>query len=512
MTANLGRAVAGAVCWITLSASCSLSTTDASSCATHEECNSAFGAGYICADSGACELSADTCESHQDCYDRNGIGSVCGDGICQPLEVHPRCQKTYPEGLFSRPDRADYLVVGNLMDRSVSTHQARENSAELAVRQANAEGGLEGKQLGMVFCTIEESIDFDTLGRMDAAVASAEWLADAGVPAIVGPAASGDTGAVFEAVRARGVLVMSPSATSPALTSQDNTAPTDADPGLLWRTAPPDSLQGKVIAEDMLARGISQVAVINETGAYGDELVRVFEEELGLSLVQLVKYDDEAQIADAVVTVGQSGATEVLFVSSQTPHVVSFLNAVAATSSLDDKNLFLSDAAANGDVLSGAADAVFSRVRGTRPSAASGPVYSAFQAAYAAEFGGDVSVFSFTAHAYDAAWLVLYGMAYASFSSDEIRGPTIAQGLRRVSDPAGEVVELRASQWRTAVQAFRSESTLNVNGASGTLDFDPATEETSAPIEVWRISDDCAGGDEIEVIDLGATPPPRTCP
>ena len=35
-------------------------------------------------------------------------------------------------------------------------------------------------------------------------------------------------------------------------------------------------------------------------------------------------------------------------------------------------------------------------------------------------------------------------------------------------------------------------------GASGELDFDPATEETSAPIEVWQISSDHT---QIETLD-----------
>ena len=39
---------------------------------------------------------------------------------------------------------------------------------------------------------------------------------------------------------------MSPSATSPALTELEPAA-SDETPGLLWRTVPPDSLQGRVI-------------------------------------------------------------------------------------------------------------------------------------------------------------------------------------------------------------------------------------------------------------------------
>ncbi len=496
-----------------IAASCSLGVDEINNCTTSDECVAAFGTGFICAEDGACVASADACETNAACRERNGLGSACGTTkVCEPVTVTARCERTFPENLLTRDDRDNYIVIGNLMDRSVSSHQARENSAELALRQANAEGGLEGKLFGMVLCTIEENGTFDDLERQDAAVASAEWLTDVvGVPAIVGPAASGDTGAVFEAIRQSGVLVISPSATSPALTSQDNTSPTDDAPGLLWRTAPPDSLQGQTIAADILGRNLTDVAVINETGAYGDELVRVFEEELGLSFTRLVKYDDATAIGEAVVSVGETSAEEVLFVSSQTAHVISFLNAVATDTNFDTKTIFLSDSAANSDVITEANEDVFGSIRGTRPKAASGPVYSAFQAAYAAQYGGEeVSQFSFTAQAYDAAWLVLYGIAYATFSEDEITGTTIAKGLRRVTEGAMEI-ELRGAQWRTAVQAFRAGDRINGNGASGELDYDPDTEETTAPIEVWRIVDDCDGSFELEVIDVGTVPMPKMC-
>jgi ABC-type branched-subunit amino acid transport system substrate-binding protein len=514
MTFGISRATFVATVLMALGASCTLTTTDTTSCTTEEECVGALGAGYVCGASGACELVGDGCTTNADCKEQNGFGSVCGAaGSCEAITVHPRCTKTHPEQLFTRDDRADYIVIGNLMDRSVGTHQARENSAELAVLQANAEGGLEGKKIGVVFCTIEENVDFDTLERTEAAVAAGQWLAEvAGVPAIVGPAASSDTGAVFDAVRDAGVLVISPSATSPALTTQDNTSPSDANPGLLWRTAPPDSIQGAVIAEDMLARGLTQIAVINQTGAYGDELVRVFEEELGLTLVELLVYDEPTQIADQVVTAGASGAEEVLFVSSQSSDVVAFLNAAASTSDFDAKTIFLSDSAANIDVLGEADTGILERVRGTRPTSASGPVFTAFQAAYAAEFNDDVTTFSFTAHAYDAAWLVLYGTAYATFTDGAVTGKGIAQGLRRISDPDGADIELRGSQWLTAVQSFRSGETINVSGASGALDYDAATEETTAPIEVWRVSDNCEGGLEVEAIPVGTEPAPKMCP
>jgi hypothetical protein len=37
------------------------------------------------------------------------------------------------------------------------------------------------------------------------------------------------------------------------------------------------------------------------------------------------------------------------------------------------------------------------------------------------------------------------------------------------------------------VEKFRSGTAVNVHGASGELDYDPVTEETSGDIELWHI-------------------------
>jgi branched-chain amino acid transport system substrate-binding protein len=320
-----------------------------------------------------------------------------------------------------------------------------------------------------------------------------------GVPAIVGPAASGDTQEVFLDVAARGVLVISPSATSPALTALDPVEVSDDSPGLLWRTAASDALQGAVIAADMLEPGagrlapVTSVAAIHEVGAYGDGLYEVFARafEEGGGTVQEIAYDGEGQLTDAIADGQASGADEILFISSQAADIINFLGGAASLPGYDDKGIFLTDAAANPDVLANANPARMGQVRATRPaplSEADDVVYASFIAAYSSEFDEDVRSFSFAANAYDAAWLVVYGAAWALFQEGgEVTGATIARGLRRVS--SGDAVDLRPSDWVSVSDAFREGVSVDASGASGALDYDPATEETAADIQVWRIQD-----------------------
>ena len=98
-----------------------------------------------------------------------------------------------------------------------------------------------------------------------------------------------------------------------------------------------------------------------------------------------------------------------------------------------------------------------------------------------------VSSFPYAAFSYDAAWLVFYGAAWAEIVHGRVTGSTIADGLRHVSSGTALPVSVSMS-WGMALTAFETETSVDLVGASGSLDFDPVTEETATPIEVWRIS------------------------
>lgn len=494
-------------------AGCSLTSIDRRDCVDDAGCAAVFGAGYTCHPSGLCAAPELGCVENQDCRTLNGFGSICADQICQLATLTVRCDATFPDRLLEREDLADFVVVGNLMDRNNLSQQAREKAARLAVLQANDAGALGERKLGMVFCNVGEDASLDTLSREEAAVASATWLVDVlGVPAIVGPSSSGDTQAVFNAVRGAGVMVISPSATSPVLTGQDNTNPTDEQPGLLWRTAPPDSEQGRLIADDMIGRGITSVAVVNEVGPYGDELSRVFQEEFKSTenetptSVIVIQYREEGEIGDVTAQAATLGVEEVLFLSSQSEHVERFLNAAGTNPGFDDTGIFLSDSGAAIDLM-GTLSTRFPAIRGTRPQLPVGTTFEAFRASYAAENAGeDVTQFTFAAHAYDAAFLTLLGIAWATEQETSVSGETIARGLRQVS--TGTPTPLQQSRWQNAIQAFREGTSIDVEGASGQLDFDPDTEEPGGKFECWRIAEDCTA---LEEVDCGSTAPPISC-
>lgn len=434
------------------------------------------------------------CASHAQCREAFGFGAVCGkSGLCERVPLIARCDRTYPDDLFSKIDRyPDAVVVGTLMDRSSPAHLVRERAARLAVKAANEAGGLEGRTMALVSCDTEANPALDDYSRTEASVITARYLAHMlGVTAVVGPCASTDVEQVWQGLRETGTVIVTPSGTSPLLAELEPAA-SEQRPGTLWRVAPSDALQGRLIAEDLLARNVRQATVIREAGAYGEGLAGVFSQHFtaGGGMVQVSAIAADGQISPAAASAATGAPPEVLFISSQQEWVVKFLIAAGAQPGFQGKNVFLTDAAANQTVLDGAAGAaaLFPRIRGTRPAPRDPGdyVYASFVADYRAEYGGDPTGAAFSAHAYDAAWLVLYGSAWSLLRDHRVTPLGTARGLRHLG--AGAVTPIIPASWVSVTSAFRGGRSVDVSGASGELDFDPVTREISAPLEVWTVS------------------------
>jgi branched-chain amino acid transport system substrate-binding protein len=136
--------------------------------------------------------------------------------------------------------------------------------AELAISEVN--------ESGMFLDGATVSSERGDTGCIDAglAVASAERLitSDRG---IVGGMCSGETTASLQNVAIpNGIVMISPSATSPALSTVE-------DNGLFFRTSPSDARQGQVMADILNDRGIKEVAVTYTNNDYGKGLADSFE-------------------------------------------------------------------------------------------------------------------------------------------------------------------------------------------------------------------------------------------
>ena len=92
-----------------------------------------------------------------------------------------------------------------------------------------------------------------------------------GVNGIIGGDCSGVTGAILQNVAIpNGMVLISPSATSPGLTTVE-------DNGLFFRTAPSDAREGEVMAEILQERGVKSIALTYTNNDYGKGLADAIE-------------------------------------------------------------------------------------------------------------------------------------------------------------------------------------------------------------------------------------------
>merc|ERR1711991_258524 len=141
-------------------------------------------------------------------------------------------------------------------------------AAELAISEVDGSGAFLGG-------THVSAVRGDTTCiDAGAATAAAERLITAdGVSGIVGGDCSGVTGAALANVAVpNGMVMVSPSATSPGLSHMNN-----EDNGLFFRTAPSDARQGVVMTEVLMDQGIKSVAVTYTNNDYGKGLADAFQ-------------------------------------------------------------------------------------------------------------------------------------------------------------------------------------------------------------------------------------------
>ena len=160
---------------------------------------------------------------------------------------------------------------------------AMRDSAKLAFQEASDSGALLGGE------TITVLVGDSTCIDSAAAQSVAEGQVSQGVAAIMGADCSGVTGAIASNVAVpNGVVMISPSATSPGLTTLD-------DKGLFFRTAPSDARGGQILADITKDRGIKSVAITYTNNDYGKGLADVYEAAVkahGISVTVVAAHED----------------------------------------------------------------------------------------------------------------------------------------------------------------------------------------------------------------------------
>jgi ABC-type branched-subunit amino acid transport system substrate-binding protein len=348
-------------------------------------------------------------------------------------------------------------------------------SAQLAVDQINAAGGVLGCQAALVVR--------DSQTQPSLAVDAARQLIDLeGVRVIVGEVTSGDTLAILNSVTVPAkVPLISPTASAPGFSEIGGKT------GLFFRTNASDSLQGVAAASHAIGDKSGRVAVLAVNTDWGTNLSKIFKtayESLGGSVTRIVLYNPDqssyrAEVGSAIedkpdslyligyVTEGariardwisQGGTQHLLFPFNL--NNVAFVKAVGAS--------YLTHAV------------------WLTPGNAETPSLANFRAAYTArtqkpaEGPGRTGI-------YDA--VVLAAMAIQAAGTDQ-DGTAIAAGFHRVTDPAAARIDAGEAGFRTALAALAAGKPVNYVGATGPLQFD-ANGDIAVPFVAWTLD---AGG------------------
>ena len=176
-------------------------------------------------------------------------------------------------------------------------------SAELAFKEASDSGLLLGGETITVIRADSTCVD------SAAATAAAEGVIAQGVVAIMGADCSGVTGAIASNVAVpNGVVMISPSATSPGLTTLD-------DKGFFFRTAPSDARGGQILADITKDRKIKSVAITYTNNDYGKGLADVYAAAVkahGIKVTTSAAHEDgKADYSSEVATLASAGGDAV---------------------------------------------------------------------------------------------------------------------------------------------------------------------------------------------------------
>jgi len=354
------------------------------------------------------------------------------------------------------------LTIGNLVPLTgdlAPYGAAGDKAGELAGQEIDAAIAKAG-----VDQTVEVVAEDGASDDQGGVQAARKLIAD-GASCISGDYASTATVAVARSVTVpEGVLLISPASTADALSDLD-------DDGLFARTAPPDGLQGKALADRMDEElGGLQGKTINigaRNDLYGTGFADSLEAELddrGATVAQKVVYDPEQPSYNSEAAKITSGNPD-NFVIIDFPETFAKLGpALVRTGKWDSTKTFITDGLSSTDLVKEVGGEATEGMLGTAPGTFSGDAPKAFDKLYTKAPGPPRNLFDSTT--FDDV-ILCYLAAVSTGSSD---GEEMAEAVIDITGPPGKKVTFE--QLPQAIEALENGEDIDYEGASGPIDWD----------------------------------------
>jgi len=324
---------------------------------------------------------------------------------------------------------------------------AMRDSAKMAFKEASDSGSLLG---GETITVVEGD---STCVDSAAAQAAAEKLVSEGVAAIMGADCSGVTGAIATNVAVpNGVVMISPSATSPGLTDL-------ADNGFFFRTAPSDARGGQILADITKDRKIKSVAVTYTNNDYGKGLADVYAAAVkahGIKVTTVAAHEDgKADYSAEVATLASAGGDAVAVIGYLDQGGKGIIQGSLDSGAFD--TFILSDGMI-GDSLTDTFGKSLNKSFGSLPGS-TGKGAGVFTKV--AKAGGIDSSGPYTGESYDAAALIVLAMQ-AGGSADR---SSIAKNVMAVANGPGK--KIYPGQLKKALDLLAKGKAVDYEGATG---------------------------------------------
>jgi branched-chain amino acid transport system substrate-binding protein len=338
--------------------------------------------------------------------------------------------------------------------------------AKSAADHISASGGLlGGKALELV------TGDSTCIDSTAAANAADRLINSENLPAIVGPMCSGATiSAANNAAIPGGAVIISPSATSPAVSDVD-------DNDLLFRTVPSDSYQGESMAKLLMAKDITTIAITYLNNDYGkgfaDALANSYTALGGNVAANEAHESGKADYRAEIGSLASSGAEHLA--------VLGYANGAGQTiirqslESGDFANFIGGDGMPEQSLIDAIGAEALEGMIFTRSGSQEGQGKDNF-AAISKEGGFDDSAYA--PHAYDATFLLALAMEKKGNAERE----GMSEALRAVASPPG--MQVYPGEWDKALAALKQGEDINYEGAAGSQDFDENGDVAGVIVEV----------------------------
>lgn len=378
--------------------------------------------------------------------------------------------------------------IGAVLPTSVDWGRPIAETAQFAVDQVNAAGGVNGCQIDMVL----RDTQVDPKVGVDAAKALVDLE---GIDLLLGAVSSGVSMPILTSVTVPGdVVQMSCCSSSTAFTKLSEEGKTK---GLWFRTFATTGVQSAVAAKVARDQGFKSIAVLYKNDDWGQDMARLIAADLaavGVEVTASVAINDGQPSYRGEVTEALASKPEALYLALYPAEGTA---AVREWISLGGtQNMIMANSLKSDEFRDNVGLQYLGAALGTDTASPRSESADAFKAAYIARFDAEPNGPGL-ANSYDAAMIGLLAMQAAGEGAS---GSAIAAAVAKVTDPDGTPISADSDGFAKARDILASGGTVSYQGATGDVRFDK-NGDVSAPAVVWSFTE--TGTQEVEYMSLG---------